>query len=134
MARRVVIAALVCAAALVLPNALWLFRSTCEIRNDGRVALEAIGLRLGGHVMDVGTVPPGAVRMVLLPRVGEGELSVSFRTTSGAHHGCGVYVEGYMYHVAVKLREDAEPECAVSLPLFSDLLGWRFLVSLGSGA
>ena len=59
---------------------------------------------------------------------------VSFRTTSGAHHGCGVYVEGYMYHVAVKLREDAEPECAVSLPLFSDLLGWRFLVSLGSGA
>ncbi len=126
------------AAVLVLPNGLWLFRSTCEIRNRSLTPLDAVQLRVNDVTLDVGAIPPGGASLVLLPRGGDATLSVTFRDPAGVHHACHDYVEGSMYHVEVGVREDGRADCAVRLPLLSELLVTKLArarwLSRGSGA
>jgi hypothetical protein len=109
------------AATLVLPNALWLVRLTCEIRNRSQMPMEAVQLQAP----------------VLLPRRGDATLSLAFRTATGGHQACREYVEGEMDHVETGVCDDGVADCTVTLPLFSQLLATKLghaRISRGNGA
>jgi hypothetical protein len=122
MTRKILTTLVVIFLILCLPNLLWLSRSTAVVRNESQQTATDVRVNVGSSVLDVGTLPPGASRFLLLPAGGDATLNVMFRMADVDREACREYLEGSMYHVRVIIAPSLQARCETDLPLFSRLL------------
>jgi hypothetical protein len=108
----------------LMPNLLWLSRSSVSLLNatPTTVTLRLILADDPEQVVEAGTLAPGEGRFLFIAPSGEATLSVEVQEGLGWLRHCSEYVEAGMYRVEVTIRTPEDVTCATSLPLFERLL------------
>lgn len=110
--------------ALVLPNLLWLARSTVRVVNLGDAPVPGVVITVDDHRLEFRELEGGARRFALLPESGDATLQVRLGAGSDTPPACQAYVQGDMFHVEVTLS-GSSVHCRTDLPLLSDLLVFK---------
>jgi hypothetical protein len=126
--RRLLAVLLVLAALLLLPNLVWLERSTLRIENRSPDPIAAVRLRACGEIYEVGSLEAGEAYAGFLPACGDDSLTVMAPAASAENAVCTIYVEGDMYHVDVWFTSPTTGDCAYDFPPFSALFVRKMLL------
>lgn len=108
----------------VVPNGLWLVRSTSFVRSH---SVEPASVRIvvedeQRRMTDLGTLVAGEARFLWIAARGEATFFVEVATAGAQRRHCSEYVQGTMYHVEVVIYAPDEVACRVELPLLDRLL------------
>lgn len=111
---------------LVLPNLLWLTRSTVRVVHTGDAPVPGVVITVDDRRLEFLDLQAGERRFALLPESGDATLLVRLGADTDAPPACQDYVQGDMFHVEVTVSESGA-QCRVSLPLLSELLILKLL-------
>ncbi len=122
--RAFLLAVVVVALLAILPNGLWLARSTAVVRNQAAepVSLAIVTEDEVRRAADLGTLAAGEARFLWLDAVGEATLFVEVGGSGEPTRHCAEYVEGAMYHVTVTVQASGAVTCRAELPFLDRLL------------
>jgi len=104
------------------PNLIWLAKSTARITNGGTFTLSSVIVYVDDKETKLGELHPGESRFILLPKSGDATYKVTYGKGGFSESVCQEYVESEMYHMETILESSHDSGCAVSLPLFSELI------------
>ena len=105
---------------VVLPNSIWLFRSTAVVTNATDNVITGVTATVDDSVVVLGTLDAGESKFVFLPDSGDATLVVSCKSNGMSRTACHEYVEGTMYDVDIFIT-DPEAVCRTYLPILDDL-------------
>jgi hypothetical protein len=92
-----------------------LFWSTARVENLSGRPLERVAVLVDDAVRELGALPPGHARFVVLPRRGDATFRLRFTAGGGEFLQCGESVDGGMYHVRVTVQPSLLADCRAEL-------------------
>jgi len=110
------------------PQCVNLFRSTAQIENQSGRPIEAVAIIVSGVPQELGNLPPGKSRFVLLPRRGDATFRLRYTAGGGQFTQCQEYVEDGMYHIRAVIEPNLMAECHSEIQLVSrQFVFWEML-------
>jgi len=101
------------------PQCINLFYSTAQVENQSGRPIEAVAVVVGGVSRELGNLPPGKSRFVLLPGQGDATFRLRYSAGGGQFTQCSEYVEDAQFHVHAVIEPSLMAECHAGLRVFS---------------
>ncbi len=115
---------------LLLAGPQWinLFRSTAQVINQSGQPIQSVAVVVEGVSQELGSLPPGRSRFVLLPRKGDATFHLRYTAGGGQFTQCSEYVQDDMFHVHAVIQPNLLAECHAELRLVArQLVFWEMM-------
>lgn len=105
-----------------------LIRSTAQIENRSRRPIERVAVVVAGVPQELGNLPPGKSRFILLPRRGDSTFRLRYTAGGGQFTQCSEYVQDVMFHIRALIEPNLMAECNSELRVVSrEFVFWEML-------